>query len=406
MIRMRHIRRLKIANRVATAASFDNIWRSAFMCLKINSGFLKLKFSGFVLAIVFPVIIASFNVYADQDTNQSLLAKSPEIADPTKSNFEGNSPLQTIIKNLELNLTKTNLDANTRRQLEATLKHLQGLANSQSQVQRNWSAAIKKGVLPPMSGPEKVPGSPWVMSASTNLPDTNFIDLNVVDQTSNSPALQDAIGKWLFQTIDSTKRDLEKPGLDANSRQLLEWKLKHLQGQMADHQTQVESNMTIAAAMRSDPKTAFTNMQDPISQSWSLTVAQNERELADPALNPYRRQALEIIMANAKQQLADHQTNAQLWANLVQAQLSRNSEQVASSQAKLADYLGSKLGKIQGKTYPQGMSLDAIMDEYRKQGNGSHWFDSRTVIRTIIFTVFLLPPLVMLFMAIRKRASK
>lgn len=361
---------------------------------------------GIALGMQSLVVITSFNTYADQKTNQPLPVTPSEISNTTASNTAANLPLQSIIRNLELNLEKTNIDLTTRQQLEITLKRLQGLANSQSQVQSNWSMAIERGVRPSMSAPDRVPGSPWVTSANTNLPDANLNDLNVVEQTTNLSAPRDAMEAWLLQMIESTKRDLGKLNLDVNTRQRLEWKMKRLQGQMADYQTQVQSNITIAAAMRSNPKTAFTNMLDPIAQSWSLTVKQYERELADPTLNPYRRQALETIVANAKQQLADHQTNAQLWANLVQAQLSRDSEKVASSQTKLAGYLETKLEKVQGKKYPPEMSLDAVMEEYRKQGNGSHWFDNRTVIRTIIFIVFLLPPLVMIFMAIKKRVSK
>jgi hypothetical protein len=72
----------------------------------------------------------------------------------------------------------------------------------------------------------------------------------------------------------------------------------------------------------------------------------------------------------------------------------------------LANYLAANLGQIQGKTYPSGMSLDAIMSEYRKQENGSHWFDSRAVIRALVIILFLLPPLVMGFVAFKKRLTK
>jgi hypothetical protein len=367
--------------------------------------YLTLKSLGASLGIVSLSVIAGVTAYADQETNQPLAAAWPEASNTTRLDPIVNAPLQSIINKLELNLAKTNLDADTRQQLEVALKNYQGLANSQTQVQSNLTLAIARGVPRPIViVSERVPASPWITSSRTNIPDMNF--MNVTERVSNSPVSHDAMEDWLSKMIDSTRRDLEKPDLAANMHQQLQWKLKQLEGQLADHRTLVRSNEIFVEAIRSNPRSALTNMPDPISQTWASIIKRNERELADPALNPYRRQALETIVANAKQQLSDHQTNAQLWANLVQDQISGNSQQAARDQAKLADYLAAQLGKAQGKTYTQGMSLEAVMAEYQKQAKGSHWFNSRTVIRAIILTIFLLPPLVMIYMAIKKRASK
>ncbi len=317
------------------------------------------------------------------------------------------SALMPIIGRIKIDLERTNLDTNTRRRLEIMLSQFQELADRQSQVpnaqvQSNMEIALAKAGRPLLITAPRVPGSPWVTPISTNF---DLSNVNAGGPTSNAVP-HDAMDAWLLQTIEKTKQDLQRPGLDATSRQFLEMSLRRLYGQWDDHQAQVQSNKAFIEAIRSNPRTALTNMPDPIEQSWSSAIAQKERELADPRLDPYRRQALETIVTTFKQQLADHTTNAQLWANLRLAQQSKDAEQMDHAKRELADYLAKSLGKIQGKTYPTGMSLDAIMEEYREQGNGSHWFNSRTAIRTIILTVFLLPPLLMIYMAIKKRASK
>jgi hypothetical protein len=375
------------------------------MRLRNIPSFWIFKVLGLLFWLILSTCIVSVNVYAGEETNPPLTITRNEVSDSIKAHSEPNAPLQSIINTIELNLTKTNLDAKTRQQLEATLKRFQTLANSQAQVQSNYAIAVARGGLPPSTiSPERVPSSPWIMSSKTNIANTNFT--NVIEQAPNSSAPHDVMGDWLSKMIDSTKKELERPDLDTNMRQRLEWKLKQLAGQLADHQMLIQSNTDFAKAMRSNPRSALTNMADPILQTWSSIVERNERELADPALDPYKRQALETIVANAKQQLADHQTNAQLWANLVQDEISRNTQQAERDKAKLADYLAARLGKVQGKAYTQGMSLEAVMAEYQKQANGSHWFNRQSTIRVILLVIFLAPPLAMIFIALKRRFSK
>jgi len=52
--------------------------------------------------------------------------------------------------------------------------------------------------------------------------------------------------------------------------------------------------------------------------------------------------------------------------------------------------------------------FDASKDKYAPLPNKakSHWFDKTTIIRTIIFTVLLMPPLIMILAALKKRTSK
>lgn len=103
--------------------------------------------------------------------------------------------------------------------------------------------------------------------------------------------------------------------------------------------------------------------------------------------------------------LADHQTNAQLWANVRQAEESKETEKVSRTKQELADYLAARLGAIQGKTYPTGMSFDATIAAYNKQSRGGHWFENRSVIRSMIVAIWLLPPLIVTLMVLKKRRA-
>lgn len=242
------------------------------------------------------------------------------------------------------------------------------------------------------------PLTAWFMQA-----DTNFDLLSTNKEEFKIGGTPDAMEIGVLNRIKEIKSNLLQSKTDPNSRGMLEHLLKELRGELADHRALVQSNQAFAEAIRSNPRTAWTNMPDPIEQFLSLDVKRNERMLADSALDPNTRKMFERMLEDSRQKLADHKTNAQLWVNLNLARQSKFVEQTARAEKELADYLAANLGKIQGKKYPQGMSLDAIMKEYRKQENGSHWFDGRTAIRMIIFTFVLLLPLVMIFMAIKKR---
>ena len=219
-------------------------------------------------------------------------------------------------------------------------------------------------------------------------------------------AASNAYEVMLLKQIDDTEHELQKPDLNTNYRHTLQWILSRNQGELSNHLAQVQQNLEFIKSARANPRTAWTNMPDPIEQALASDVSIYERELANPTLAANTRKTDEAMLEDYKQKLADHITNAQLWANLHMDQQDNNSEQIIRSQNQLADYLAKKLGQMQGKTYPQGMSLDAVIAEYQKQVGGSHWFDNRTIIRTIMFSIFILPPIIMLFIAIIKRFSK
>ena len=252
-------------------------------------------------------------------------------------------------------------------------------------------APAPNSIPPPFQHPPAPPPPAWL---NTNL-DTHF----TVMETSNIVP-HDAMEAWLLKTIETNKFDLQKTNLDSHSRWMLEQHLRLLQGQWSDHEAQVESNKAFAEAIRSNPRGALTNMPDPITQALSLSVARTKSELADPTIDPYRRQAHETVLGTFKQQLADHETNAQLWADVHSARASGNQEEISNAEHMLADYLAAKIGK------PKGMSLDAVMEEYKKRSGDYHWYDSRPIIRTTLLVVFLVPPTVMIFFALKKRFSK
>ena len=181
-------------------------------------------------------------------------------------------------------------------------------------------APAPNSVAPQQQQPPSVP--PWSVS-----PDNNF----TVMETSNIVP-HDAMEAWLLKEIEKDKLGLERTNLDIHSRWALEQSLRQLQEQWNEHETQVESNKAFVESIRSNPRGALTNMPDPITQILSLNVARTTSELADPTLDPYRRQALERILTTYQQQLADHATNAQLWVDLRLAQASKNEEKVSEAQ--------------------------------------------------------------------------
>jgi hypothetical protein len=119
------------------------------------------------------------------------------------------------------------------------------------------------------------------------------------------------------------------------------------------------------------------------SESESVSVKTNGISIAPllpipplPGAHTYYTNTISLHHTNAqshqrllewqKQRLADHQTNALLWANLRGASLSKDQEKIAKAERELSEYLTRRLSQIQGTNYPAGMSLRAIMQEYKK----------------------------------------
>jgi hypothetical protein len=235
-----------------------------------------------------------------------------------------------------------------------------------------------------------------VPAGITNVPP---VQLNEPDDEAKPGEPHNAMEKWLFQKIAETKSELRKTGLDSHMRQFQESMLNRLRGQLQDQRAQVQKSLEMAEAMRTNPATAWMHMPDPIEQGLSSSIARYERELADPALSPGLRESYASAVIDLKQKLEDHQTNAQLWADLRLARQTKDAGKISRAEHGVADYLAAKIGK------PSGMGLDAVMKEYKKQTGGSHWFNRPTIIRAALVIIFLLPPLVLIFFALRKRRS-
>jgi hypothetical protein len=140
-------------------------------------------------------------------------------------------------------------------------------------------------------------------------------------------------------------------------------------------------------------------MTDSLEKVLATSIERYEQYLADPSLDPYHRSAYERLLDDTNQKLADHRTNAQLWANVLQARVSRDAEKVARNEQQLADYLAARMGKIRGKPFPPGTSLSAVMKEYRTPRR----FVPRQVILTTLILLTISPLAIIAVLSLRAR---
>ena len=160
----------------------------------------------------------------------------------------------------------------------------------------------------------------------------------------------DVYGTWLSNTIEACKQALASTNLDAAHRQLMEQMLRFQQGQLSAHQEQMQKQAEFVKAARANPRTAWTNLPDPIEAALSSDINTYEALLTDPGLAPAMRKSYEAMLANYRSKLADYHTTAQLRANLRLAEQSQNPEQIAKAKSQLADYLASRQRDLQGGT--------------------------------------------------------
>lgn len=216
----------------------------------------------------------------------------------------------------------------------------------------------------------------------------------------------DSYEQWLLVVIADTKLKLQQTNLNGTYRNSLEWLLSFNEGKLTNYQTRLEEQSIFVKSVQSNHKTAWTNMPDPVAQALASDISKYEGELANTSLAPNIRSAYEVMLGNYKSKFADRKANDTLWANVRLAQQNDDQEQLTRAESQLADYLAERLGEIQGKKYPAGMGLNAVMLEYQKQVHGSHWFNRNNAIRIVILTIFLLPPLIILFLSNRRNSSK
>lgn len=217
-----------------------------------------------------------------------------------------------------------------------------------------------------------------------------------VGMSSNMLAAHDAYEAMLIYTIDDTKRQLEKTNLNLEHQRGLEWLLDVNQAKLANHYEQLGKHSNFLNSVRSNPKTAWTNMPDPITETLSSDVSRYDALSKDPMLPPRERETYKTMLAGYQSKLADHETNAQLWASLHLAEQNNDPQQVARSEQQLADYLAVKLGELQGKKYPTGMSYAAVVEQYRIQAGGGR-FDRRKIVVAILAVTAILPVVILIF---------
>jgi hypothetical protein len=223
--------------------------------------------------------------------------------------------------------------------------------------------------------------------------------------TVSNTVNHDPYEKWVLQTIDDLKRTLQNTNLNEGYRRSQEWMLRHQQESLAEHQAQVQKQLEFTKSVHADLQTAWTNILDPISESLTMDVARCQQDLADPLLTTNARASYQAMLEDYQQKLADHTTNARLWMNMRLAKQQHWSpEQTVLAKRQLADYLAVKLGVMQGKTYPPGMSLEAVMKQYRRQVGGSE-ISRRNIVVAALALVLLAPLAVFSWRIWRRRIN-
>ena len=220
----------------------------------------------------------------------------------------------------------------------------------QKAIERNraWTNAH-----PPM--PMPIPHPPPLAQFNADALNQKFADAE--DGGGNSVTPPDAMESWLRREISTTQADLQHTNMDELTRLTLSRQLWDFKERLAEHQAQVQTNLARVELLRTNKALATMDPPDFIGQRLSESIQHFQHEAANPNLPPMLRQTFQTLADNRAKRLADHETNVQLW---------------------------------QGKTYPPGMSLDAILKDYKKSGSG--WqMDRRTVVLVVLIVVLVSP---------------
>jgi len=246
-----------------------------------------------------------------------------------------------------------------------------------------------------------LPQQPVFQSMTAVLKTTNGSGSGTVSNAAN----QDSYEAWLLQTIEDQKRTLQNTNLNEGIRKNAEWMLMEQQASLANHEASVKQRLEFTKSVQADPKTAWTNILDPPTAALASDVARCQGHLADPALAANERAMYQFELKDYQQKLSDHITNAQLWANVHLAHEHQSPEQIAQAEKQLANYLAVKLGQLQGKTYPQGMSLDAVMEQYRRQF-GDYETSRRKIMLGVLILTLLAPLAVISWLLLKRRLKR
>ena len=154
------------------------------------------------------------------------------------------------------------------------------------------------------------------------------------------------------------------------------------------------------AATTNAPLPAGPGPTEILIQGW---IEDYRRQLATPGIDAQTRKRLESQLEYYQEKLEDHRTNDRLWDNLHQARTTKNVEKVTESERALADYLALKLSSIEGRNYPTGMSLAAIMEHYNAHANPIKVTHGRWYARWLVITVVCCPILGLGFYQLRRK---
>lgn len=206
----------------------------------------------------------------------------------------------------------------------------------------------------------------------------------------------DAREVFLRHLIADAERNLENTNLDARLRPVIESQLRQHRMELTNYEEQrkedAEQKRKFQEALRANPRTAWTNMPDPLENSLRASIRRYESELSDPGLAANVRETDERSLAVLNQQLAERATNVQLWANLRLGIENDNSAQIDEAKKHLASFLAKRLGDTQGKQYPTNLSYDAVIALYQKaSGTSSPTVDRRKIVISALVLAAVVP---------------
>jgi len=244
----------------------------------------------------------------------------------------------------------------------------------------SFSTNVYPGESPTASAGESATVAPFIVVRPEDVHSATSVDANTNSAAipESAPGASDPPNP-LHQAIDYYKTQLGKTNLTPQDRAAYIMLIQQYNAALADY----HSNMN--GLQRIDiPKPSLPN---------------------SPA--PYKVPNHGDVAGHLYQQvLAEHQTNAQLWSDLFQAQVrarkSNDKEAVARAEKELADFLAVQLGRANKKISP-GMSLAEIMNA-SGSGVAHQRVERRKLVVRVLAGVILAP--VVLFAIFKLRQNR
>ena len=115
------------------------------------------------------------------------------------------------------------------------------------------------------------------------------------------------------------------------------------------------------------PTVAASVVVDPMERQLSNIIAQYQEQVNKSATNSTSRMAYMGLLTNTQNRLLEHQIERH-WGELKEAVDAFEKEKIDRAEQALADTLAARLGRNRNRVYPSGMSLDAVLKEYKGIG--------------------------------------